>query len=160
MARLVHDRDGRPWSVGSQAHLAGPETRGLPVQPADAVLRAILLGMSALLVLVVLLSTPATLWLPGWATGPVLFVAAAIVIVWVLSRPWSVTATTGGTLETGEGIAETAGDAVELGEGEVVVRWVTGPWAAHRELVALSVELAAWSSVTVRDAAEDLPFRS
>ena len=97
---------------------------------------------------------------PGWVSGPVLVVAAVIAGLWVFSRPWSVTATTGGTLETGEGTAETAGDAVELGEGEVVVRWVTGPWAAHRELVALSVELAAWSSVTVRDAAEDLPFRS
>lgn len=150
MARLVHDRDGRPWSVGSQAHLVGPEVTRLPVQPADAVLRAILLGVSALLVLAVLLSTPAALWLPGWVSGPVLFVAAAIVILWVLSRPWSVTAT---TVEAGEGIA------VDTGE-DMVVRWVRGPWAAHRELVALSEELAAWRSVTVHDAAEDLPFRS
>ena len=146
MARLVHDRDGRPWSVGSQAHLAGPEATRLPAEPADAVLRAILLSMSALLVLVVLLSTPATLWLPGWVAGPVLLVAAAFVVVWMFSRPWSVTAATGGTTEDGE--------------GAVVVRWVTGPWAAHRELVALSAELEAWSSDTVHDAAGDLPFRS
>ena len=153
MARLVHDRDGRRWSVGSQAHLAGSEATRLPVEPADAVLRAILLGISALLVLVVLLSTPATLWLPGWVAGPVLIVAAAGVAGWMFSRPWSVTASTDGSVEGGEGAADT-------GEGSVVVRWVTGPWAAHRELVALSVELADWSSVAVHDAAGDLPFRS
>ena len=98
--------------------------------------------------------------MPGWVSGPVLVVAAVIAGLWVFSRPWSVTATTGGTLETGEGIAETAEDAVDIGEDTVVVRWVRGPWAAHRELVALSEELTAWSSVTVHDAAEDLPFRS
>lgn len=146
MARLVHDRDGRAWTVSSRAHLTGPGPTQAPVERADAVVRATLLTVSALLVLAVLLSTPASLWLPGWVAGPVLLAAAALVVGWALGRPFSVTAATAGTVETGGGVED--------------VRWVTGPRAAHREVRALSAELAGWSSEPDRDLAGDLPFRS
>lgn len=146
MARLVHDGDGRAWTVSSRAHLVAPGTSRVPVERADAVLRAVLLGVAALLALAVLLSTPASLWLPGWVAGPVLLTAAAVVVTWALGRPFSVTATTAGRVETGAAAED--------------VRWVSGPWAAHREVRARSADLPAWSSRPDRDPAGDLPFHS
>ncbi|UZJ24602.1 hypothetical protein RHODO2019_15980 [Rhodococcus antarcticus] len=146
MARLVHDRDGRAWTVSSRAHLVGPGASQAPVERSDAVLRTVLLGTSALLVVVVLLSTPASLWLPGWVVGPVLLAAGAVVATWALGRPFSVNAATAGTVEN-DAAAED-------------VRWVTGPWSARREVRALSAELEAWSTHPGRDLAGDLPFRA
>lgn len=145
MARLVHDRDGRAWTVSSRAHLAGPGPTQAPVERADAVVRAVLLSGSAVLVLAVLLSTPASLWLPGWVAGPVLLAAAAVVVGWALGRPFSITVATAGTTETGDGVED--------------VRWVTGPRAAHREVRALSAELAVWSTEPDHHLTGDLPFR-
>lgn len=145
MARLVHDRDGRAWTVSSRAHLVGPGADQAPVERSDAVLRTVMLGTSALLVGVVLLSTPSSLWLPGWVAGPVLLAAGALVATWALGRPFSITAATAGSDGTGPAAED--------------VRWVTGPWSARREVRELSAELEAWSTQPEHDLAGDLPFR-
>jgi len=147
MARVVHDRDGRVWTVSSRVHLVEPAAAGefTIVEPADALLRAVLLTVSGVLLLAVLLSTPANLYLPSWVSGPVLLAAALAVAWWLTRRPWSITVT--------------PAESLELGAAQGLLRIVRGPWAAHREATALAGEVAERTAAPRHDlTGGELPY--
>ncbi len=115
MPRVVRDGDDREWVVSARPHLSDPAARLRPVQASDATLRAVVLGISLLLVFVVALATPANLWFPGWLVGPMVLAGAVALVWWVLGRAWTVTAAPGGSDDR---------DAHDVR--------VRGPWAARR----------------------------
>lgn len=114
MPHLVRDADGCQWVISTRPHVLDPTTRLRKVQTSDAVLRAGAFTVAGVLVLALLLVTPANLWAPSWLVGPLVVAGTVLAIWWALSRPWSIL-------------------AVPDGHGaETERRVVTGAWAARR----------------------------
>lgn len=156
VARLVTDPDGDDWVVSARMHLTDPASETVAAETGDVVLRSVLLSISGALALLVVLSTPAGLALPGWLSGPLLVATGLVVFWWWARRPWSVT-------------ASPAHPASPVHPGEqdepVLHRTVHGPWAARRTATAMAAELGDRGTQPergthpVRPLPDELPYR-
>jgi hypothetical protein len=101
MTRLVRGQDGRMWTLRSQLEWATPATvDDFEHDVASGYTPGIvMLAMLAVLVVALVLWTPAGVVVPAWLIFAVIVVLAFFPLRWALRRPWRLVANTRGDHE-------------------------------------------------------------
>ncbi len=101
MTRLVRGQDGRMWTLRSQLEWTSPATvDDFEHDVASGYTPGIvMLTMLAVLVVALVLWTPAGVVIPGWLIAAIVVVLAFFPLRWALRRPWRLVANTQGDEE-------------------------------------------------------------